>query len=284
MDVVKEYLLAFAGPAELQRFEGLEIVEQGVEALGEVGGVAIGIRDSTHQVELVSQEATDHRPERAIRGTADRTGTILKGNVAEPGPRAGERIDVHVVGGVEEAQVGDPAPVRKALLPEQVGSSPSLITEYRVRKAHVADLTAKSARGHVGIGMPVLDLEDDAAVVYLAAVIQFPGAEHTEHSTCRGALTGAVDRGEAQRVVVDPEVESSALLDARLPFIKAGLGVDPEEVRLVFFIRGQLGCHGVGGHQLACCILGMKPGNDCGDDQQHGGTGNAKLHYLVGQR
>ena len=60
--------------------------------------------------------------------------------------------------------------------------------------------------------------------------------------------------------------------------------VDPEEVRLVFFIHGQLGCHGVGGHQLASCILGMKPGNDCGDDQQQGGTGNAKLHYLVGQR
>jgi len=48
--------------------------------------------------------------------------------------------------------------------------------------------------------------------------------------------------------------------------IKTGVGVNPEEVGLVFVILSQQGCHGVRAYEIARRILCVKSGNNCRGD------------------
>jgi hypothetical protein len=52
--------------------------------------------------------------------------------------------------------------------------------------------TGESGRSHIGVGMAVFDLEDEAAIVLLAAIEQLPIAIDTEDAACRSVVTEAV--------------------------------------------------------------------------------------------
>lgn len=130
---------------------------------------------------MVCQESCDNRAESTVRDAADGSGSIQEGVVGEAGPRTGERVNVDVVAGVEETDVESPTPAPEELIPEQLGSPESLIVKSRAGAPDVAKLVGENSWSHVGVGMAVLEFEDEAAVVLLAAIEQLPLAIATEN-------------------------------------------------------------------------------------------------------
>ena len=89
-------------PTDFEMLEVLAITEKAVESLKRIRRVRIEVGDTADHVEVIVQVSAQRKTQPLIRnGYGCRTGR--KREVEETGPRAGQHVDIHVVGHIDKS-------------------------------------------------------------------------------------------------------------------------------------------------------------------------------------
>ena len=130
MDVVQESCFPRGIPAQFDVLEVLAIVEKRIQAVERFGRIGIAVGEPADQVPVFVQvPAQRHAP--ALVGYCHRGRAGGEGEIEVAGPRAGQHVDVDVVGDVHETAHEHQVAALHALTPVEVCQTGTLVAEWR---------------------------------------------------------------------------------------------------------------------------------------------------------
>ena len=190
MHIVQVDAILGRRPPNFGVFEVLRIIEKRTEEVLRTGGIAVGIRQPSNDVNIICRHHTQNGPQPLVRSGNGGVGQECQ--IAERGPWIDHAVDV----GVDDAQVECHPSVAELLLPVQIRQCPIDVAERRRGQTGVTDLEAQPLRRDAAAqAMAVLHFIYDAARAAAASVEYRPGPEEPEDASGRivlapGALAG----------------------------------------------------------------------------------------------